>query len=106
MSYDSYYNGGMGRKVDWSYRGEYMERRHGVSSIKANDALNEPDAVTIHPDPASVSGQSTRVIGRARSTSRLLTVIVLDRNDVCYGVNGWPSNLADRHRYKTGGETR
>lgn len=82
-----------------------MRDRHGVTPSEANDALSDPDAVTFDPDPASTSGKSIRVIGRARTTGRLLSVIVLDHDGTRYGVNGWPANSTDKRRYDTGGDT-
>lgn len=90
--------------ADWTHRGNYMSTRHGVTPAEADDALSDPDAVTLIPDPASVSGKSIRVIGRARSTGRILTVIVLDRQRIRYGVNGWLANPTDQRRYATGGD--
>lgn len=80
-----------------------MHLRHGVSPEEATDALNDPDAVTIVPDPASRSGRSVRVIGR--SGRRVLTVIVVEAGGVWYGVNGWPASTRDQRRHRTGGET-
>ncbi|WP_228759885.1 hypothetical protein [Pseudactinotalea sp. HY158] len=90
--------------ADWTYRGDYMLARHGVTPAEANESMADPGAVTFIPDPASASGQSIRIIGRARSTGRVLTVIVLDRNGVRFGVNGWPANATDQRRYATGGD--
>lgn len=79
--------------------------RHGVTPAEADEALADPDAVTLSPDPASVSGESVRIIGRAHSTGRIVTVIVLDRNGIRYGVNGWSASPTDQRRYATGGDT-
>lgn len=95
----------VGQPANWTHRGDYMSARHGVSPAEADDALSDPDAVTFAPDPASVSEESIRVIGRARSTGRIVTVIVLDRDGARYGVNGWPANPTDQRRYATGGDT-
>lgn len=82
-----------------------MASRHGITTEEANSALEDPDAVTFEPDPSSISGRSSRVIGRAALSGRIVTVIVLDHNGIRYGVNGWASNELDRRRYITGGDT-
>lgn len=87
--------------MDWSDRGEYMYRRHGVRPDEADEALSDPYRLVLHPDPASRTGRSTRVIGWAESTSRLVTVIVLDDDGTTYGVNGWPANPTDQTRYNS-----
>ncbi|QPZ37516.1 hypothetical protein [Paramicrobacterium chengjingii] len=102
---DTYYEIPMALDADWRHRGNYIMTRHGVAPEEANDAPADPDAITFTPDPASVSGRSVRVIGRATSTSRLLTVIVLDDGGVRHGVNSWPANSTDKRRYLTGGDT-
>lgn len=94
----------MTQRVDWSHRGEYMHTRHGVTPTEANDALTDPDAVTIDPDPASLTGDSVRVIGQAHTTGRIITVIILDHEGTRYGVNGWPANTTDQKRYNSGGD--
>ncbi|MGB5151958.1 MAG: hypothetical protein WBN99_18970 [Mycobacterium sp.] len=48
--------------VDWSQRGEYVAK-HGITVEQANEALADPDAVTIVPDPASITGRGVRTIG-------------------------------------------
>ena len=40
--------------VDWSQRGEYVAK-HGITVEQANEALADPDAVTIVPDPRPAS---------------------------------------------------
>ena len=45
-------------EVDWSFRAEYMRERHGIEVESANEALEDPDALRIDPDPASRSGRS------------------------------------------------
>lgn len=81
-----------------------MRTRHGVSRAEADEALADPDAVTFDPDPASTSGQGIRVIGRARSTGRVLVIIVLVADGIRIGVNGWPANPSNRRRYEQGGD--
>jgi len=78
-----------------------MWSRHRVATAEANEALADPARLLLTPDPASLSGLSTRTIGWAESTGRLLTVITLDAADgTTHGVNGWESSPTDRHRYE------
>ena len=87
--------------INLEHRGAYMAERHGVSVDEANSAIEDPDALTINPDPASASGRSIRIIGMA-NTGRLVTVIVLDDQGIRYGVNGWRANKVDQRRYRDG----
>ena len=80
-----------------------MERRHGVSVAEADDALFDSNRVVISPDYNSVSGRSSRVIGYARITDAIVTVIVLRDRGIDYGVNGWLANAKDRRIYLEGG---
>jgi uncharacterized DUF497 family protein len=87
-------------EVDWSYRAEYMRERHGIEVQWVNEALAEPDAVQIAPDPASKSGRSVRTIGYSPTAGHLVTVITVTENEVTYGVNGWKSSDTDARRYR------
>ena len=89
-------------EVDWSYRGEYMQRRHGITPIVAGEALCDPDRVVLDPDPASKSGRGTRTVGYSPTVASLVTVILLDNDGTTYGVNGWYSNSTDQRRYREG----
>lgn len=87
-------------EVDWTYRAGYMRERHGIEADWAREALEDPDAVRIDPDPASRSGRSVRTIGYSPSAGGLLTVITLDDEGTTHGVNGWRSNDTDHKRYR------
>jgi hypothetical protein len=87
-------------EVDWTYRADYMRDRHQVEVEWANEALSDPDALRITPDPASKSGRSVRTIGYSSQAGCLLTVITLTEGEVTYGVNGWRSNGTDARRYR------
>jgi hypothetical protein len=76
-----------------------MRQRHGIEADWAAEALGDPDALRIDPDPSSKSGRSVRTIGYAPSAGSILTVITLTEGDVTYGVNGWRSNDSDIRRY-------
>lgn len=89
-----------GAGVDWSKRGAYMRRRHGVTAKQADEALADPNALVFDPDYASTSGRSVRTIGWSGSADRLLTVITLSADGTTDGVNGWPSNYIDSRHYR------
>lgn len=76
-----------------------MREQHGVEAEWANEALSDPDALRIDPDPASKSGRSVRTIGYSASAGGLVTVITLIDDGVTYGVNAWRSNNTDIRRY-------
>ena len=73
-----------------------------ITTDTADEALDDPDRVTLDPDPASKSGESVRVIGYSSSAADLVTVITLDYEGTTHGVNGWLSNDLDRRRYREG----
>jgi hypothetical protein len=64
--------------VDWSYRANYMRERHGIEVEWANEALEDPDALRIDPDPGSRSGRSARTIGNSTGAGCLVTVITVE----------------------------
>ncbi|TDD64517.1 transposase [Jiangella aurantiaca] len=78
-----------------------MWDRHQVTVTEANEALADPLAAVLDPDPKSKSGDSIRVIGYCPSRDELLTVIVVRDPEVTWlwGANGWPSNTTDRREY-------
>ena len=77
-----------------------MRDRHGVEVEWAIEALADPDALRIDPDPSSKSGRSVRTIGYSALAGCLLSVITLTENNVTFGVNGWKSNDIDITRYR------
>jgi uncharacterized DUF497 family protein len=79
---------------DWSYRGAYMKKKHGVTPSDASEPLRDPWRVVLEPDPSSRSGRGIRVIGET-AAGRLLSVIVMRASGVAYGVNGWDANQRD-----------
>lgn len=85
--------------ADWSHRGAYMEKKHGVTPLDASEALRDPWRVVLEPDPSSRSGQGIRVIGET-AAGRLLSVIVMRTSGVAYGVNGWDANQRDISIYR------
>jgi len=86
-------------RVDWSLRGDYMSRKHGVSTEVADEALGDPARVVINPDYNSTTGRGVRVIGYSLLADDIVTVIVLENDGTEYGVNGWLANEKDRRIY-------
>jgi hypothetical protein len=85
-------------RVDWSKRGEYMQRKHDITPQVADDAIDDPNRIVIDPDYNSTSGESVRIIG----FPTIADVIVLQHDGTEYGVNGWSANEKDRI-YNEGG---
>jgi hypothetical protein len=64
--------------VDWCYPADYMRERHGIEVEWADEALEDPDALRIDPDPVSRSGRSVRTIGYSPQAGCLVTVITVE----------------------------
>lgn len=78
--------------MDWIHGAGHMQASHQVTPEEADEA-----------DPHSKSGRSVRVIGYSHSRNKILTVILVHREDGGYwGANGWESNSSDRRRYERG----
>lgn len=102
MRNEMHYDSEVFERVDWSKRGEYMQRRHGITTEVANDALGDANLVLIDPDYNSTSGESVRIIGYSAIADDIITVIVLEHDGIEYGVNGWSANMKDRRIYNDG----
>src|SRR5690348_9763690 len=97
-------------RVDWSKRSAYIWRRHGVRVAWADEAVNEGHALWLHPDPASKSGLTVRIVGYSPGAGTVLTVILLDPaadptevpDGDWWGVNAWSANDRDRNLYQRG----
>ena len=98
------YDGRVFERVDWSQRGAYMQRKHGIAPAIADEALEDPNRVVIDPDYNSESGRSVRIIGFSVTADDVITVIVLENDGTEYGVNGWIANDKDRRLYAAGSE--
>jgi uncharacterized DUF497 family protein len=86
--------------VDWTYRSDYIVAKHGVTAEQANEALADPAAVVLDPDPATISGKSIRTVGYAPSFGDILTVITVEDDGVTYGANAWRASDRDRRTYR------
>lgn len=96
---EMHYDDRVFERVDWSRRGAYMKRKHGITPAIADEALEDPNRVVIDPDYNSASGKSVRIIGFSVSADDVITVIVLEHDGTEYGVNGWTANEKDRRFY-------
>jgi hypothetical protein len=73
----------------------------------ADEAIADPEACWLEPDPASTSGLSVRVIGFSGGADAVLTVILLpggaDPAETAdgdwWGVNAWTANERDLRLY-------
>lgn len=64
-------------EIDWSKRGDYIWQRHGIRPAWADEAVHDGGAVRLRPDPASLSGDTVRLIGYSVVAQAILTVILL-----------------------------
>lgn len=90
-----HYDGRVCERVDWSQRGAYMKRKHGVTPAIADEALEDPNRVVIDPDYNSDSGKSVRIIGFSVTADDVITVIVLENDGTEYGVQ-WVGSEPER----------
>ncbi len=96
--------------VDWQYRASYIRtrsrRRVGEIDIEpswADEAVADPDAAWLDPDPKSKSGKSVRVIGHSPSAGVVITVILVPKDESSWwGANAWQANRADERIYREG----
>ncbi len=95
-------------RVDGSKRADYVRSRHQLEPAWADEAVNDPAAYWIDPDPASASGRSVRVIGYSGAADAVLTVIVLHADadpaeppdGDWWGANAWRANNRDQRIYR------
>jgi hypothetical protein len=95
-------------RVDWSKRAAYIRDRHQVEPAWANEAVSDPEACWLDPDPSSISGLSVRVIGYSGSVDAVLAVILLpgdaDLDEPAdgdwWGVNAWLASERDLRQYR------
>ncbi|WP_298228530.1 hypothetical protein [Gryllotalpicola sp.] len=90
----------MFQDADWSERDEHMQDRHGVTPAPAEEALADERRIVFDPDYASLSGQSTRIVGHSRNAGCVLTVIIVTDDDGKeWGASAWPANSKDLAYY-------
>jgi hypothetical protein len=75
---EMHYDGRVFERVDWSQRGAYMKRKHGITAEVADDALGDANRIVIDPDYNSTSGESIRIIGYSILANDIITVIVVE----------------------------
>ena len=88
--------------VDWSRRGEYIAK-HNLTPDRADEALDDPNAVVFDPDYNTQSGEGIRTIGYSPNAGAVVTVITYEENGTIYGASAWKSNSRDRRYYRQGG---
>lgn len=89
--------------IEWDSRAAaHMWRRHGVTQTEAEEAIDDPEALLLTPDPASRSGKSDRYIGWSSTRAEVLVVIVVRHEGLLYGGNAWPANESHRKLYEGG----
>ena len=65
-----------------------MEQRHGSTPEIANDALGDASRIVIAaPDYNSGSGRGLRILGFSVLADEIITVIVLEDDEIEYGVD-------------------
>jgi uncharacterized DUF497 family protein len=87
-------------RITWTSEAEAHMLRHGITVQHANEAAEDPGSLWYDPDPASLSGESVRVIGWSPTRRSVVTVILLHDGDDWAGVNGWPTSGRDRTAYR------
>ncbi|MGO9926138.1 MAG: transposase [Mycobacterium sp.] len=70
---------------------------------QADEALDDPNAVTFDPDYNSKSGDSIRTIGYSISAGAVLSVVTIEDDGIVYGASAWKSNSRDRQYYQKRG---
>lgn len=96
--------------VDWGHRAGYIRtrshRRAGEIDIDpswADEAVADPDAAWLDPDPKSKSGMSARVIGYSPTAEVVITVILVPKDENSWwGANAWRANGVDEGIYREG----
>lgn len=95
---------GMGTELTWRIDRQDKVADHGLSIRSTQEALNDPDAAWLDPDPKSLSGLGIRIIGWSTSQQRLVTVIGLRVNETeIEGLTAYPSENPDKRIYWQGG---
>jgi uncharacterized DUF497 family protein len=86
--------------VDWTFGEAHLWIRHGLAVTEVQEAVDDPGAVLLDPDPKSRSGDSARVIGFCASRAEVLVVIVVRKEDGhWWGATAWVAGPRDREIY-------
>ena len=81
----------------------HMQASHQVTPEEADESVTDIGAVWFDLVPHSKSERSMRVVGYSHSRNKILTVILVRREEGGYwGANGWESNSSGRRRYEKG----
>jgi hypothetical protein len=86
--------------VDWSHRARYIEEKHNVTAMEANEALADPMRLVLDPDPKGRSGDSARIFGWSQTYGAVLTVIVVRHDGREYGANAWRTDGRELREYR------
>lgn len=76
--------------------------RHEVTVEQAEEALNDPERVTLDPDPASHNGRGIRVIGYSPTAGAVLCVLTVVHEGTLYGSTAFRANNTYRRIYQGG----
>lgn len=94
-------------RLDWQYRHDYIRSRShrhaGDADIEpawADEAFADPTALNEHPDHASKSGQTDRLLGYSPTANAVITVIWMPEHHI--GVNAWMANHTETRQYWEG----
>jgi hypothetical protein len=95
-------------EIDWLHRGRTRSARNGPKEFDVEPewateaALDERRLIA--PDPASKSGRTIRVVGWSDGARRVLTVLLLSKDQpptgAWWGVNAWAANSRDARLYR------
>lgn len=95
--------------VDWEHRAEYIRTRSARKGPKEFDIEPEWATEAVHDPRALVgagpseSGVTIQIIGYSRGAGRLLSVLILGKDEPVasdwWGVNAWGANDRDKRAY-------
>lgn len=86
--------------IEWDTDREEHLARHKVTIAQAEEALADPDAVRLVPDPASMSGVGIRTVGYSASFGDLLSVLsYVDSEGVEHGTTAFRARGKFRRNY-------
>ena len=81
-----------------------MRVGHRVTVVEATEALTDPDALLVDPDPKSRSGRGARLLGVLghRQDGAGGDLGSSARRGGWRGANGWRANASDQRVYREG----